>query len=498
MDLRSAAEAEELSTYPASHPRANAIARSRLVGRSLQAGRRSRASRDTFLMCGFSVNVVVTKAEAINVIFFKAMSPVHGPQIAGFLFRGVALALGFLITYLVARWFGPAGNGLYALLTQTGMFLSALVAGGLDLATTREFSRRQDAEGFSDYSSFWRLIGYTLLASATVSAGYALVMLLVTHESEPISTSSKALLIISLIVVTRSLTRLIGAFLRAHGRYSFGQAVEVLFIPASVLLFSTLYAYGSVEAMLGWTVLFGAVTALLALVASQRFLSKAGSAPVVPLRDLLMVAWPLWGVGVSLSLADWYSVLIVSTMLDLSSAGIFRVAVQIGTAVAFGTAGMMTVLSAQMSRATDDAEVGKLIGKSIWLNVLFSVIPIVVLAIFSSPILLQFGPEYVSGSNAIRILLVGQLLYSFTSPAGQALAVLGFGRANLVATSISIVCFLGMTPVLISLFGLNGAALSTMIFLVMRNLIAIGMLRRLSGLDIRRLAIDHFPSGFFR
>ena len=51
--------------------------------------------------------------------------------------RGTGVTAGFALTYLIARWFGPEANGIYALIVQSAMFLSVVAVGGLDLAVVR-------------------------------------------------------------------------------------------------------------------------------------------------------------------------------------------------------------------------------------------------------------------------------------------------------------------------------------------------------------------------
>jgi len=114
------------------------------------------------------------------------------------------------------------------------------------------------------------------------------------------------------------------------------------------------------------------------------------------------------------------------------------------------------------------------------------VIPIGLLIFSFAPSLLQvfFGEEYVVGSLAMRILLIGVILYTIANVNQYILA--GIGKPKITAKIVIIVAlfnFLG-NLVLIPIYGIVGAAIMTTLSYVLALILSLKYLRKLISLKI--------------
>lgn len=407
-------------------------------------------------------------------------------MLGGFVFRAASVALGFLVTIYIGRTFGPVGSGYYAVLTQTGMLLSIIVLGGFDFAVVKEYS---GAHAHGRKVATWSLTGLLLLILITSAVTSAAFIVLPASWSERLLSflpGVKEYVIVCVILLMRSATRLTGAFLRSQGDHKVGQMVEVILIPLLVLLPITVMQYRSVDQVLYATLVSGLVAAVIGVSRSFTFTSSHPSAFKVPMARLARVGLPMWGLGISLSLADWYTVAVVSNMSGLHAAGVLRVAMQIGTTLLFGVSGVMAIFSAQVAKAhhqRDLTAVGSLLRKAVLLNCAVAVAPAVAIYPLAPFILQLVGGEFVGGADVLRIILVGQIAYAILAPSGVALAMVGYGHVNLGIVVVSTVAFLILAPLLAAGHGIEGVGVAMVAFICGRNLASFLFFRVLTGVN---------------
>ncbi|NJS14112.1 MAG: hypothetical protein HC788_05210 [Sphingopyxis sp.] len=406
--------------------------------------------------------------------------------VGGFAARGLSVVLGFAVSYYVGNQFGAVGSGQYALLTQSGMLLSLLILAGTDFSIVKLCAAVEPGTRMISRASLARLFG------SVVAVNSLLMLMLVLLPTDwtlgliGLTPGLAEFAILGMIMLTRSLTRLTAAFLRSQGENIVSQIVELLFIPALVLIAIAAVPLTSVTQVLQITVAAGLLAALLGL--GRAFMhSRSGPGTLgFGIGELVHMGIPVWGLGVALNFADWYSLATVSIHSGVDDAGIFRIAMQIGTILLFGVSGLLAVFSAQVARANhnaDHARIGRLCRNAAMLNLLL-VAPAALILFFVAPQILAFvGPEFVAGTATLRILLGGQLAYAVLAPAGQALAMMGHARINLMIVLVTTAIFLVAAPLMAQRLGAEGVALAMVAFLLSRNLLSFYWLLRATGIN---------------
>lgn len=411
----------------------------------------------------------------------------HMHSLVALAVRGLSVLVGFGVTFFIARQLGPVANGQYALITQTAMFLSVLAVGGIDMAVVREFSAAV-ARGIAiERATFVKVTLYSmsfalLIILILLLSGDHLLALIVKS-----AIPSGALVLLCMILVSRTLTRIMSAVLRSQKSYLLGQSVEVLLIPAVVLACIVFGWLRTIEDVLWGTAIAGLATGLIGIAASLKFTRADPSALRVPMRAILRVAMPLWGVAIALNIADWYSLATVSAVMGVYDAGLYRVALQIGTVLSIVSMGLFSVFSAQISAAHaagDRREVAHLSRSATWLSTVLVLPAAAVLLIFAEPILALIGPQFVEVANVLRVVVIGQTIYTITGPSGLTLALTGNERINLRITIISTGSLLIVAPIAAHLAGLLGVAAYVSLILVARNLASLIAVYRLEGINV--------------
>jgi O-antigen/teichoic acid export membrane protein len=291
------------------------------------------------------------------------------------------------------------------------------------------------------------------------------------------------------------LSRLLSAMLRSQRQFLLGQVVEVLLIPVIVILALLAGLAHTVHEILWWTAGAGLATATLALVATLAR-TRTGADTINPtLRETWRIAIPLWGVAIMLNLSDWYSLTTAATMLGVYDAGLYRVAIQIGSVFGIIAMGLFSVYSVRIGAAHaqgDRHEIGRITRAATLLSSALVLPAIVLLLLFAEPLLALIGPEFEAAASLVRIVAIGQALYAITGPAGLALAMTGHERVNLLITVVSTALLLLLAPLSAHFFGLMGIAISVSLLLIGRNLASLWAVRRLVGVNVMSGSVrDH-------
>jgi O-antigen/teichoic acid export membrane protein len=412
--------------------------------------------------------------------------------LVGISVRAGGVAAGFGIVFYLGHFLGPEANGEYGIINQTALFMSTLAVGGLDLAITKEFSKARTLGAAISRKSFFKV-----LLQAFLLAG-SLILLIVIFGDEFLylvgkgSIPVEATTVLAIILLSRTITRITGSLLRSQGLYAFGQSIDVLFIPILSLFLIFVGLGNSTKQVLMVTAACGIFVAITGLAVSWQFTSASPGALEVSSRQLIRTGLPLWGVTVALNLGDWYGLAVVSTILGVKDAGLYRVALQIGTTLSLVSMGLMNVYAPQFSAAHHASDRAKLaqLGQTATKIAGICLLPLGGVMFLGAPMLLRFvGPEFVTATAATRVVLLGQVVIATFQSANIMLAMTGHGRINLVISAVSTISIVIFAPLSVAYFGIVGAAVCTAASAITTTIICYWFVRKLERVDVLRGAV---------
>lgn len=401
--------------------------------------------------------------------------------------RGGSILAGFFVTFYIGRTLGPEANGIYGLVTQTGVFLSVISVGGLDIAAVRELSRSIAEKRGIERSTYFKIVGWTVAIALAIAAILLLGGHRVTHWLMKSEQSFAITVLLSLIFLGRALTRIMSAFLRSQKSFIFGQSVEVLIIPGVVSIALLLGFMTSVREILAFTAFVGLVTGIGAVIVGLRYTVTDGTGLQLSFRSLFKIALPLWSVAIALNIADWYSLFTVASVLGVYDAGLYRVAYQVASVLSIITLALYSVFTVRISAARaagDIHEVARLGRTSTRLSIAFATPLLIVIFVFAPQILGLIGEDFVGGVAALRIMAITQAIYVATGPNGLTLAMCGLERINLVITVSSLAFLLVVAPMAARWGGLVGISAFVGIAMASRNIAAFFALRHFTGINV--------------
>ncbi len=411
----------------------------------------------------------------------------HIPSIVALGLRGSSLLAGFVITYFIGHRLGPAANGQYALVTQTALFLATVGLAGIDVGVVRHFTAAVGRKIPIATETFVKVSGLALLLMIAIAVvlwfGGDLLWKPMFGHAVPQS----AIGVLVVMLVGRGGTRLFGAILRSQHAFILGQTLEVMVIPGVVAVAMLLGFLRTPGAALWVTAIISVVATVAGIVACLRYCGSKGETLAVPMKKMLNSSIPLWGVYMSFSAVDWYTLATAAAYLNATGAGLYRVAVQ--------AAGLMQVISISLYsiypprisasfHAGDLAWTGRLTRSAIRVSALCAAPIAVILLVFPSQLLSYIGPQFIACTPIVRVLVVGQLINTLIGPSGMTLAMSGNERVNLIVSLGGTGLMLMLAPLATKFGGLMGLAGCITSIMILRNLVSVYFVSRLLGLNI--------------
>lgn len=405
-----------------------------------------------------------------------------GYVLRGALWSGVLRVAYVLLTMgiavLLARALGTEGYGIYTLAFSIITLLSIPARMGLPTLVIREMPKCLMNEDWGLMRGLLRRANQAVLALSALLALVAAAgasMLIGRTDPTQLSTFAWALPLLPLI----ALGDLRGAALRGLLKVVQGQLPEMLLRPALLLTFAGVVALVSrltPEKAMALHGLAAAIAFLIGVILLYRTLPEPvhGAIPRYKTAEWARSIVPLSFIAGIQVINSQTDIVMLGILASSEQVGIYRVAVQGATLVAFGLSVLTMVLGPYISRLYCDGDMVRLQQMAI-LSArlgLLTALPVAgLLIVLGKPILtLIFGDAYVGAHVALIILCLGQVVSAGAGSVGLLLNMTGneddTAKGWIVAAIINVVLDLIFIPY----FGIEGAALGSAVSLATWNI----------------------------
>lgn len=399
---------------------------------------------------------------------------------AGFIFgvRLVGAAAVFITQILLARWAGAEALGLYSYAFAWCVLLTIVAGVGWPSAAYRVLSTAL-ADGRKDLMAGFVRRGRQVLLGASaiiVAAGVAILF----APGTPVTAQQRLPLLLALAAVPLySLMRQASSI--AHGlswwRAAFlpDLAIRPLLLLASILGARAAGLPLTATAVMGWQL---AVILLVTVgqtgYVTARWKRHVGTPPPrYATADWLRTAWPLLFVALFTNFFMELNLIVAGHFLAADELGVFTAAFRTAFLIGFGIFAVDAIVLPRAAQAhargqTDDLQ--RLLSQAAWLKMTGALVAVAALAMLGRPILAIFGAEFVPGYSALLILALTQLVVAMAGPVAQLLSVSGHQNDCLVVLPASIAATIALDSLLIPQYGVNGAALTVLLVVLLQSL----------------------------
>ena len=416
-----------------------------------------------------------------------------------FLYRIGGQMLGFLLTFVIAYFFGANGLGDYVLAIVVLKIFTLISKLGFDTASIKFIASFATERKYKSIKLFRKK---SLLTISVMSILLSIIMYfsadyiadLINANADYIRINSFFVLPLSFFIFHYQNLR----GLKKIGLYSFFfWTSQALFSLIFILIYTRfskepsipLYAYLSSVIIISVLSFF-----IFEYVLSKQKNNDSEIVENLKFKQIFLISLPLllaqsvqftmsWTDKLMLGILDTPSV-ISGLSTNSAEIGVYHTAFKLSM---FATIGLLAIKSiaspkfAELYKQQDFQSLQKVTQQSTKL-IFWTTLPLVFVFIFCSDFLMGlFGEEFKVGVFSFVILSLGRLVVSFSGAAGNLLQMCGkqviFMNVAIIGSIINIV----LNFILIPIYGINGSAIATMVSIVVFNLLLVYYVKREFG-----------------
>ena len=411
-----------------------------------------------------------------------------------FLFRLGGQIMGFLLTLIIARYFGASGLGDYVLAIIVLRVFAMISKLGVDTTSIRVIASFASQNKFKSIKYFRKKIVLLLIATTLVFSAimYFNAVLLANFIglSNPEYIKLNAFLVLPMTFFILHYQSLRG--LKKIAEFSFFYRMsETLFTIVSILVIFHLFKEKDASVPIYGYVTSICIVSILTFISYNYWFkvkSKEGmneqELDLMPLKNILAISMPLMFAQSVQFIMAWTDKLMIGNMMTSQDVGIYHIAFKLSM---FASIGLMAINSiaapkfAELYAKQDFYGLKKVVNQSTKL-IFWSTIPLVaIFFIFPEFLLGIFGDKFKIGVTAFIFLSCGRLISSFSGSVGNILQMTG--NQNIYAKILLFGAILNvlLNLILIPRYGINGAAIASMCSLTVWNLSMVLVVKKKFG-----------------
>lgn len=411
-------------------------------------------------------------------------------------FIGMLLSkiLGYVYRIIIARYFGPEVYGLFSLALMVSGWFIAISALGFSEGLLRFIPIYR---GRKEGAKIRYLFKFSLI---TLSVTSILSGLLLFFLSDFISTTffhnialSIYLKIFSLLVPATGICYSFLAAIRAHEEiswYSFIYNIAQNVIKLAALCIFIVLGLNSNAVSLSYVAGIFGMLILCYFVCKYKIshIFKTHNLPhderKLVKREVMAYSIPILFFGIISTIFYWIDSFSIGFYKGAFEVGLYNVAVPIAILLSAAPELFMQLFFPMITRqyAKKKIKLIEQLSKQVAKWILIVNLPVfAIMIVFPGAIIhLLFGYQYLAAENALRILSIGTLISSIFITSNQLISMIGKSKLILMNISIAAVINLVLNSIFVPMkkigfiensMGLNGAALATLISLIIFNLL---------------------------
>lgn len=418
-----------------------------------------------------------------NVFFKKSRnnslnSKLLGNAIISVGIKALGIIFGLITTVILARALGVEEYGVYTYVLAVVNLLAVPAMFGLPTLIVRETARAEVNEDWGLMRGLWSWSNKITIMLAIIITLITALALWFNRENYSLIqfyTFAWGLLFIPLT----SLAALRGASLRGLRKVIQGQLPEQVLKPFLFIISLVVVGLYSTKASAVDAMMLNTFSAALAFVfgawllsrekpkqfrtVSNKYNKKAWIKSVIPLA---MVN----GLDVAL---QYMAIIMLGILATDSDVGLYRASLQGALLLVIGTEAIKAVTAPHIARyfqVGDNESLKKLIVRNTRLGFSFAFLMLVFFLFFGKWLLVTiFGSDFENSYTTLIILCFGQLVHTAIGIVGSILNMSGLEKLTIKSQVVSIFFNVAMNFLLIPIYGVEGAALSTVISITIRK-----------------------------
>jgi len=407
-----------------------------------------------------------------------------------FLIRIGGQIMGFLMSFVIAHYYGARGLGNYVLAIVVLRIFTLVAKLGLDTFSIRFIASFAKQGKWNSIKLFRRKILGLLIITSIISS--ILMYFLSGIIADLININAEYIRLISFFVLPMVFFMLHYQSLRGLKRIAefsfFYRMSQATFSIASLFIISAFITSDNVPIYAYLTSL--CIVSSLAFITYKYWFSKKAklaSSEVIEnltIRNMLKISIPLMLAQSVQFIMAWTDKLMIGNMINAESVAVYGVAFRFSMGVSITLMAINSIASPKFAEKyanNDILGMGKIAKQSAKL-IFWTTIPLAaILLIFPKFFMGLYGVEFLIGFEVLRWLIIGRIVNAFSGSVGNLMQMSGQQKSYMNILIIGSVINVLLNCFLIPIYGIKGAAFASVSSLSFWNLSMVLVVKKKFG-----------------
>jgi O-antigen/teichoic acid export membrane protein len=410
---------------------------------------------------------------------------------SSFAIKSTGILLHYLLQLMLTRTMGGEQYGIYIYVYNWIYILVLMPKMGLDVSIIRYIPQYNIKKEWALLRGIIKKSIHIVFVSSLALSSILMIIILFykrhTYENNMLNTFMTG----SLIIPVMALIKIYESFIKSLNRPI--RALFPFFIIYPAIMISALGLIQVLNLSVNSSLIMGLTfTALLisqlTFIKSLKFSLKdiPGKAAEYLTKDWICTSLPLFLISSLQILINKIDILIIGLIIDTKSAGIYAVAALVSSIISFPLDATNITIGPQISEKFHTGNINdlqKLLTDSMKIACVI-MLPLILCLCFGGKLILSmFEQEYVKGYTCLMILVSAHIFNTITGSVGLILSMTGFQNilAKIMVPMVLLTIIFNIT--LIPHYGIDGAAVATMLTIILWNLISICAVKKLIGVN---------------
>jgi len=411
-----------------------------------------------------------------------------------FLAKIAGTALGLIASLIIARYYGANVIGTVAIINSVLAIFTIFGLMGTNVAILRlvpEYIEKYSiSEAFYIYKKVLLIVmGLSILGGLVLYFGASFIASKVFNNE-----SLKLFLLISApFILIRTISTLNSETLRGLQKIKLYALIQ--FLPSVItILFLILLTYFFYNKYNPVYIMFATnfiIFGILFYMLPKLFLIKDTRNSKISTSDIISLSFPMFLTSVMHLIIGQSDILMLGIMLNEHEVGIYSIVLKLATLTSFILVAVNSMAAPKFSQLYHSGKINelKIVTQSSAKLIFYTTLPIILIYIFAGFYILKiYGNEFTQGYYALIFLAIGQFVNAAAGSVGYFLDMTGgqkqFQYIVIIGAGLNII----LNLILIPKYGINGAAIASMISIAFWNITAAVLIKRKYG-----FYISYFP-----
>lgn len=399
-----------------------------------------------------------------------------------FIRRIIGMGLSFIWVFAITNFFGSETYGFFSISQVVINFLAVIFGLGIDTVIIKFGSMKEHySNGIIKSNFFKKALILTLLSSIVCGILILLSKDVIAFQIFRKEELSKYFTYIGWMAILFLFHKPLVNFLSVQGKFNKYGNFYFLFPNAFFLIWVFLayyLAWKPYTIIVGYLLSYGVfgIIQLFFLIKTPKEIKLN-----ISYRKILMFSTPMMISSSFLFISNWTDILMLGAMVNESDVGIYNAAFKMGSLVLVIIAAVNAVLSPKISNLFDKNNIQGIkieVLKATRIISYVSLPAVIFLALFSKEILSLFGEEFMEGKWVLIIISAGMLFNAMSGSVGQILNMTNYQKQFRNFTIISALLNIVLNYFLISKYGIEGAAIASLISNLVINIMCLVLVKQ--------------------